>query len=120
MARDRGAALIAHYVCVRVMKNYPVRLRSLRTEYGRRVFLVTYPDASIAPSVALAAGFTDTGRLQNSQVQNTYYAAAHSHYMRVAGSLFALFADFYYWTQKDWSGPYRARRLSIPSKCRLS
>ena len=37
------------------------------------------------------------------QVQDTYYVVAHFHYVLVAGSLFALFAAFYYWAPK-WTG----------------
>jgi cytochrome c oxidase subunit 1 len=37
------------------------------------------------------------------QVQDTYYVIAHFHYVLVAGSLFALFAGFYYWVPK-WTG----------------
>jgi cytochrome c oxidase subunit 1 len=37
------------------------------------------------------------------QVHDTYYVVAHFHYVLVAGSLFALFADYYYWVPK-WTG----------------
>jgi len=37
------------------------------------------------------------------QLQDTYYVVAHFHYVLVAGSLFALFAAFYYWAPK-WTG----------------
>jgi cytochrome c oxidase subunit 1 len=37
------------------------------------------------------------------QVHDTYYVVAHFHYVLVAGSLFGLFAGFYYWVPK-WTG----------------
>jgi len=37
------------------------------------------------------------------QLQDTYYIVAHFHYVLVAGSLFSMFAGFYYWAPK-WTG----------------
>jgi cytochrome c oxidase subunit 1 len=37
------------------------------------------------------------------QLQDTYYVVAHFHYVLVAGSLFAMFSAYYYWSPK-WTG----------------
>ena len=37
------------------------------------------------------------------QLQDTYYVVAHFHYVLVAGSLFSMFAGYYYWSPK-WMG----------------
>ena len=37
------------------------------------------------------------------QLQDGYYVVAHFHYVLVAGSLYALFAGYYYWVPK-WTG----------------
>ncbi len=39
----------------------------------------------------------------DTQIQDTYYVVAHFHYVLVAGSLYALYAGFYYWAPK-WTG----------------
>ncbi|MFN6994999.1 MAG: cytochrome c oxidase subunit I [Aquincola tertiaricarbonis] len=47
------------------------------------------------------------------QVHDTYYVIAHFHYVLVAGSLFAMFSGFYYWSPK-WTGVmYDERRGQI-------
>ena len=39
----------------------------------------------------------------DTQVHNTYFVVAHFHYTMVAGTLFAIFMAFYYWSPK-WTG----------------
>lgn len=47
------------------------------------------------------------------QLQDTYYVVAHFHYVLVAGSLFSMFAAYYYWAPK-WTGVmYSERRGQI-------
>ncbi|TAL92918.1 MAG: cytochrome c oxidase subunit I [Paraburkholderia sp.] len=46
-------------------------------------------------------------------LHGTYYVVAHFHYVLVAGSLFAMFAGWYYWSPK-WTGHmYNERRGKI-------
>ncbi len=48
------------------------------------------------------------------QLQDTYYVVAHFHYVLVAGSLFSMFAAYYYWSPK-WTGVmYSERRGQDP------
>ncbi|MEZ2299302.1 cytochrome c oxidase subunit I [Variovorax sp. RCC_210] len=47
------------------------------------------------------------------QLHDTHYVVAHFHYVLVAGSLFAMFAGYYYWSPK-WTGVmYVERRGQI-------
>ena len=39
----------------------------------------------------------------DTQIQDTYYIIAHFHYVLVAGSLFAIYGAYYYWSPK-WCG----------------
>ena len=49
----------------------------------------------------------------DTQIQDTYYIIAHFHYVLVAGSLFAIFGAYYYWSPK-WTGVmYNERRGQI-------
>jgi cytochrome c oxidase subunit 1 len=43
------------------------------------------------------------------QLHDTHYVVAHFHYVLVAGSLFAMFAGYYYWSPK-WTGVMYAER----------
>src|SRR3569832_48442 len=52
-------------------------------------------------------------------LQDTYYVVAHFHYVLVAGSLYAMFAGFYYWAPK-WTGVmYNETRGKIHFWCLL-
>ena len=49
----------------------------------------------------------------DTQLQDTYYVVAHFHYVLVAGSLYAMFAGYYYWSPK-WTGVmYNETRCKI-------
>jgi len=53
------------------------------------------------------------------QYHGTYFVVAHFHYVLVAGSLFALFAGWYYWAPK-WTGwMYNEMRGKIHFWCSL-
>ena len=47
------------------------------------------------------------------QVQDTYYVVAHFHYVLVAGSLFAMFAGYYYWSPRWTDVMYSETRGKI-------
>ncbi|MBC7663237.1 MAG: cbb3-type cytochrome c oxidase subunit I, partial [Caulobacter sp.] len=52
-------------------------------------------------------------------VHDTYYVVAHFHYVLVAGSLFGMFAGYYYWAPK-WTGVmYSETRGKIHFWCSL-